>query len=363
VHVVLIPSYEPDARLIELVLALRTDDAATPVVVVDDGSGPRFAPIFEEVARHGARVLHHPRNLGKGAALKTGIRHVLDAHPGAGVVTADGDGQHTPVDVARVAAVLESTSSSLVLGIRAFSGRVPARSRIGNTISRALFRAVSGQSIGDTQTGLRGLPSASLPWLLTVTGERFEYEFRMLLHAPSAGFSLREHPIATVYTEGNASSHFRPVADSARVYVPLLRFAASALVAFAVDTVALLVLQALTGTLLLSIVGARLISASVNFAANRHAVFARGRDVTLRTAIARYASLAVLLLAANFGMLTALTDAGVPLLAAKALTDGSLFAVSFGVQRAVVFRPESSRTTGNPTGGAQRIPLEQALRE
>ena len=110
----------------------------------------------------------------------------------------------------------------------------------------------------------------------------------MLLRAGRAGIALDTVPIATIYLDDNSSSHFRPVADSVRIYLPLLAFLASSLAAFAIDFAVLLGLQALTGDLLLSVVGARLTSAGVNFAVNRRLVFdarhSRGAGGPLRAA-------------------------------------------------------------------------------
>lgn len=355
--VVLIPALDPDVRLVDLVRSLRAQRPQDAVIIVDDGSADAATDVFAAAAASGAIVLTHDVNRGKGAALRTGIREAMARFPGHAVVTADADGQHTPADIDRVASRLTGTDRAIVLGTRAFTGVVPLRSRVGNRASSAAFALASGRRLGDTQTGLRALPVSALPWATTVSGDRFEYEFRVLLHARSAGFSLIEEPIATVYEPGNASSHFRPIADSLRVWAPLARFAASGLAAFLIDTIALLVLQALTGSLLLSVVLARLASASANFAINRRLVFARGRDVPLRTAVVRYLSLAGVLLAANFGLLTALTDTGMSLWAAKLLTDATLFVVSFAVQRAVVFAPPSevSSTRSHPKAAALRI--------
>ncbi|ODT43041.1 MAG: hypothetical protein ABS62_00150 [Microbacterium sp. SCN 70-200] len=354
---VLIPAYEPDDRLVALVRELTPRG---PVLVVDDGSGPGYAGVFAACAAAGAVVASHPHNRGKGAALRTGFARAAHDWPGLDIVTADADGQHTPADISRVAEALGGVRgaqtapdrpqagqlallerrATVVLGVRAFAGSVPLRSRAGNALTRRAFRLATGRDVSDTQTGLRGFPSELVPWLLSVPGDRFEYEFRMLLAAPTAGIALEEVPIRTVYLDGNASSHFRPLADSARIYAPLLRFAASAVVAFVVDTGLLLVLQALTGWLLLSVTLARVASAGMNFAINRSLVFGARRTVPLRTAALRYFGLAALLLAASFGMLTALTDAGIATLPAKLMTDLTLFAVSFSVQRAVVFAPD-----------------------
>lgn len=350
--IVLVPAYQPDTRLVTLVADLRT--AGLDVLVVDDGSGPDHTAVFAAAARLGAQVLHHPTNRGKGQALRTGFAHVAAARPGTDVVCADCDGQHTVPDVLRVAARLRTTddpANTLVLGTRRFTGDVPLRSRVGNTATRLLFRAVTGTPVHDTQTGLRAYPAAMLPWLLTVRGDRFEYELEVLLHATRTGRHVVEQDIDTVYLEENASSHFRPVVDSVRVYVPLLTFAASSLTAFAVDTVLLLALHAATGHLLVSVLGARTVSSATNFLLNRHVVFRRPHRTALRPAALRYGALAAGLLAVNYLLLSALHAIGLPLLAAKVLTEAALFAASFEVQRRVVF--PAGHPTGPPAAGQE----------
>lgn len=334
--IVLVPAYEPDERLVDLVAALHQASPMLRTVIVDDGSGPSYAQVFAAARALGATVLGWSENRGKAAALRAGFAWAQREHPGHDVVCADCDGQHRPADILRVAGALRP-GDTLVLGARRFTGRVPARSRIGNSMTRALFRAVTGAPVTDTQTGLRAYPASALDWARQVPGERFAYELEILLHAAREGRTVREVEIATIYLEGNSSSHFRPVVDSARIYVPLVRFSLASLTGFVVDTVVLLTLHGLTGAMLPSVVVARVTSAATNFLVNRRLVFARAGGHRLGPAAARYAALAVALLAASYGMLRGLTGAGVPLLVAKVLTDASLFAVSFVVQRRFVF--------------------------
>lgn len=365
--IVLIPAYEPGPRLAGLVAGLLAADPDVEVVVVDDGSGPAFAPVFAMAEGLGATVLRHDVNRGKASALRTGFDHVLDVHAGDDVVTADADGQHTVADILRVADELRADAAkgapTLVLGCRDFSGRVPLRSRAGNAVARAVFRLAAGWSLSDTQTGLRGIPSQFLEWVRDQPGERFAYEQNVLLRCRRAGIATREVPIETVYLEGNASSHFRPIVDSLRVMLPLLLFAGSSLLAFAVDTVMLLVLTAVTGALVPAIVGARVVSASVNFAVNRRMVFrARGRRGMPRQ-LARYAVLAVALLASNIVWLDALTRYGVPLVLAKAVTEAVLFVTSYGVQRSFVFGTQQDRAELRPRPEPRhRDPIAAAAR-
>jgi glycosyltransferase involved in cell wall biosynthesis len=224
--IILLPVYEPGHGLVTTATSLHAASPGTHLVVVDDGSGPASAPVLRAAEDLGCTVLRHDTNRGKGAALKTGFRYIADAHPAHAVVCADPDGQHRVADILRVADHV-AVSGGMVLGVRRFEGRVPLRSRFGNTVTRLLFRAATGSPVQDTQTGLRGYPADLLDWLCEVPGERFEYEMNILLHAARAGRPIAETVITTTYIGDNGTSHFGSIADSVRVYRPLLRYALS----------------------------------------------------------------------------------------------------------------------------------------
>ncbi len=346
---VLIPSYEPTERLAVIVRGLLELDPAVHILVVDDGSGAGYAAQFDSARMAGAEILRLPGNRGKGAALKAGLYRLLATRPGEDVVTADGDGQHTPGDILAVA---EATAGqgSLVLGCRGFTGAVPPASRFGNAVSRSLFRLASGFSVSDTQTGLRGIPAGLVDWAAGIPGNRFEYEQNMLLRCAGAGVTVREVPIETVYFDHNSGTHFRPIADSARVLLPVLAFAGSSLASFAVDTAVFAVLYGLTGWIAGSIVGARLLSAGVNFVLNGAVVF-HSRGGRLGRQVTGYALLAIGLLGASIVGTTGLARLGLPALAAKILTETLLFGVSYHVQRRLIFTgsPRSATTETNPS--------------
>lgn len=209
-----IPVYDPDeGRFPALVRRLLTDFAH--VAVVDDGS-MRGRDAFDSIRGEVDVVLEHSANCGKGAALKTAFAWVLEKLPdAAGVVTVDGDGQHAPEDVLRVAEeLLRVPDGGLVLGVRSFGRDVPFRSRFGNLWTRALFRILTGLAVSDTQTGLRGIPTHLLPRLLSIPGDRYEYEIRMLADARHHPTPPREVPIKTIYLDGNSASHYRPLRDT-----------------------------------------------------------------------------------------------------------------------------------------------------
>ena len=338
---ILIPAYEPDQRLPQLIADLGD---AGPILIVDDGSGAAFAEVFAECRRRGATVIAHEINRGKGAALKTGFRYAETHYPQEGIVCADSDGQHSPVDILRVAAELGSENPDMVLGARRFTGKVPLRSRVGNGLTRALFALATRRRLIDTQTGLRAYPAHRIPWLLAVPGDRFEYELQLLLRACAEDFSVREVEIATIYLDENASSHFRPIQDSALIYRELVSFIGSSLVAFAIDTAVFFAAFALSGNITGSAVVARLTSAATNYTVNRRWVFRRGGQAApLLSSLLRYAALAATILVANIVLLHAVHAVVGSLLVAKITTEISLFAASFLIQRGLVY---SSKITG-----------------
>jgi glycosyltransferase involved in cell wall biosynthesis len=353
--IILIPAYEPDQQLPALITSLRAADPCSAVVVVDDGSGPGYKDVFDGVKALGCHVISYGRNRGKGFALKTGFGFIADNLPGQDVVCADSDGQHRVEDIFRIAETVRRNRTSqqgwatMVLGSRNFTGDVPPRSRLGNNATKALFTLATGERIPDTQTGLRGYPAAMIPWLRSVSGDRYEYELNLLLEARNAGYAIQSVDIATVYLDHNSGSHFRPLADSVRIYAPLLKFLASSFTAFLLDTVLFLLLTLLVDSLLLAVLAARAISSAMNFLVNRNVVFEHGRDKPAGATGLRYFSLAAVLLAANFGLIWALEAAGLPALPAKILAEIILLAASFAVQQRYLF---AGNAAGRASAGA-----------
>ena len=338
----IIPAYKPGREMLELLERFR-DNADFQPVVVDDGSGEAFREIFDAVPDF-ARLLRHEVNRGKGAALKTAIAYILSDLPECALaLTADADGQHRYEDILMVNESAKAHPGALVLGSRKFDGDVPFRSRFGNGVTRHVFSIASGCKVYDTQTGLRVFDRDAMQRFLKVPGDRYEYEINMLLDAAQAGIPIVEETIATVYLNDNESSHFNPLKDSLKIYMCILKFCFSSLLAFVIDYVLVLLLSLLTAglgaklSLAVSVVGARLVSSCVNFLVNRGMVF-KGNE-TLGRSAAKYAALAVCILLANLALMY-LTNIvlGWPLALAKILVEVILFTVSFVVQGKFVYR-------------------------
>ena len=334
--VALIPAYKPDERLIALTRELLGE--GMPVLLVDDGGGAEYKAIFDACRALGAHVVTHAVNLGKGRALKTGINEAMLAYPEAQcLVTADADGQHTVPDILRVAKESIAHPEALVLGARAFTGNVPFKSRWGNRITRWVYRLASGIAIGDTQTGLRGLPAAALPEMARIDGERYEYEMNVLLRLRDMSLSAIEVPIETIYIDDNSGSHFNPVRDAMRIYMVIFRYLASALASFAVDYALYYLLMNAAGfSRFMSYALARLVSSQVNYRLNRYTVFS-GRGG--KNAMAKYYALAVVQGALGAGLVELLPRVWpVSGQIVKIPVDIVLFIISFVIQRDFVFR-------------------------
>lgn len=191
----------------------------------------------------------------------------------------------------------------------------------------------------DTQTGLRGFHAHSISDLLTIQGERFDYEMNQLIDLIKEGYTLETIVIETIYENNNEHSHFRAVQDSYLIYRPLLLFLVSSLSSALVDVLIFLILAALFGNrpimIFIATVGARVSSGLFNFQLNRKLVFKDHQQI--------YQSLGkYILLFCNQLILSWL---GVMLfstflqsvLISKLLVDCILFIISFSFQRRYVF--------------------------
>lgn len=344
---VIIPAYEPDEKMIKLLEALR-QEGLTNLVLVDDGSGPDYAPLFERAKKeYGALVLTHAVNLGKGRALKTAFNECLLRYPKAiGCVTADSDGQHTPACILKCMEAMRKAPDALVLGCRNFDGEnVPFRSAVGNKMTRQVLKYLAGVGVSDTQTGLRGIPQAFMRHLMNVKGERFEFETNMLLETKTEQISITEVPIETVYLEENKSSHFNPVRDSARIYLVFGKFLFSSLSSSVLDLVLFGIfcrllkgrLPAQISYIVAATVAARLISAAYNFGMNYKVVF-KSRGGVLKAAW-RYVALAAVQMACSAFLVNFVYGftGGIEVLV-KMPVDIFLFFISFLIQREFVYQ-------------------------
>ncbi len=213
---VLLPAYQEERRIGDTVKALLPYGAT--IVVVDDGSSDNTAA---EARQAGARVVQHERNMGKGVALQTGFRHVLEGGF-ACVVTMDGDGQHAPGDLPGFLKVWRESGARVIIGNRMSDPRtMPLVRRLTNRFMSWLLSRRMGQQVPDTQNGYRLYDAAVLPMLLSTVAEGFAAESEVLLDLAAAGERIASAPTRIIY--GDERSKIRPVRDTLRFFGMLRR--------------------------------------------------------------------------------------------------------------------------------------------
>jgi len=349
---VVLPSYNPSKEIISVIQRV-INQGFTDIIVINDGSKDEILPIFDEAAKiEYCTVLHHNENMGKGAALKTGMAYFLENRPeGKGIITIDDDGQHLPEDVGLCAQTMLD-SGALVLGARDFNkSSVPFKSRIGNRLSAKLFSASVGLDLSDCQTGLRAIPRNCLSAFINVPGNRFEYETNMLIAAKKERFSIKEIPINTVYIDGNKNTHFNPIKDSVKIIFQFVKFAQSSLISCAIDLLCFYIFlnlisgHSLSGTwnvIFISTVAARILSSVFNFFFNKNLVFKYSGKSVLKAALKYYLLCGVsMILSGNLTAVLSLlfhANAAVFVTLIKIVVDIGLFVMNYYIQRKWVFK-------------------------
>lgn len=214
--VAVIPAYQEAATIAAVVTRLRAAMPGVPVLVVDDGSSDGTAAI---AAAAGAEVLGGAANQGKGAALRLGMRAAL-ARGASMVATLDGDGQHRPEDVPRLVAL--AAPDVIVIGSRRGAAGQPAARRRANRVADFWISWAARHPVSDSQSGLRLYPAAALADLARYEGRarRFSFESEILIDAARRGITTVAAEIPALYgTTLRRPSHFRPVADIARIVI------------------------------------------------------------------------------------------------------------------------------------------------
>ena len=201
----LLPAYNVSQTVAKVVRGCT--EFIDDIVIIDDGSSDDTAEI---AAKHGAVVLKHPRNFGKGRALRTGFGYALQQGYER-VGTLDSDGQHNPLDLPRFLSRFDETRADILIGTRVFErSAMPLHRRLNNSLVSAVGSALCGQRVPDFQSGYRLIRSEVIK-AVSLQTERYETESELLIKAGRLGFRIESLPIHTVY--GNETSHIRPLRE------------------------------------------------------------------------------------------------------------------------------------------------------
>lgn len=347
---IVIPSYEPDERLINIIKDLHAAKFS-PIILVNDGSGKEYDKYFNEclplIELGGGTILIHESNLGKGRALKTAFSYIIDNIPDSlGCVTADSDGQHTVECIEKVKNALRKNPNNLILGSRNFDVEyIPWKSKYGNKLTKIVMGYSSGIWISDTQTGLRGIPISFMNELLKTKGDRFEFETNMLLKSKGK-HPITEVEIKTIYdSKTNHKSHFHPIVDSFKIYVNLFKqffsFLFTSLSSAIIDVLLFtlfifLLKEKISAYIAISTFVARIISATYNYLMNYFNVFKSEKQ--LSNSAIKYVLLAIIQMTLSAAIVTGfaiLCNIHESLI--KIFVDTILFFISFKIQQKFIF--------------------------
>jgi glycosyltransferase involved in cell wall biosynthesis len=208
---IVIPAYNEERNIGRVIDSLRAEGWRN-LLVVDDGSSDRTAEIAR---RKGAEVLVHKKNLGLGAALRSGFRRALELGADA-VVTFDADGQHDAKDVRKLVEALGEADA--VIGVRKSLG-IPLHKKFGNFALNVLTFMLTG-IYTDSQSGSRALSRRALQKLV-IKGNRYEVSSEIILRVSQMGLKWKEVPV-TCYYPPHAKVKGTTILSGIRIFLKLL---------------------------------------------------------------------------------------------------------------------------------------------
>ena len=214
-----IPTYQNAKTLLKVVADVHR--VVDTVFVVDDGSNDGTAALLDKATSNERpeKVLTHPKNCGKGAALKTGLTYARQ-QGFRYAVTVDADGQHRADDIPALLKAVEEEPDALAIGSRGLQHEnMPAKSTFANRFSNFWFALQTLQRLPDTQSGLRVYPLQRLHGLRWMSA-RYEAELTLLVFSAWAGVKLLPVPVSVYYPPRDQRvTHFRPGRDFTRISV------------------------------------------------------------------------------------------------------------------------------------------------
>lgn len=210
---VIVPTYNNHKTLKKVLDSIL--DFTSNIIIVNDGSTDTTNEILKQYSE--LTQIHHPRNIGKGRALRNGFRKAIEMHFEY-TITIDSDGQHFASDIPNFIEEIQKEPNSLLIGSRNMTQEnVPKKSSFGNKFSNFWFKFETGIVLEDTQSGFRLYPLKLIPKQFYTN--KFEFEIEVIVRSAWKGIVVKNIPIQILYDPAERVSHFRPFKDFTRISI------------------------------------------------------------------------------------------------------------------------------------------------
>ncbi len=191
---------------------LQIVDDSYEIIVVDDGSNDKTVTIAKSF---GVKTIVHSINMGKGAAMRTGI----NAAKGEKVIFVDADNTYPVNAILDIAKLLDN--NDMVLGVRSTRSNINAFNRFGNEMFKNMFKFFYKSKVSDPLSGLYGLKKKCLQQM-QLTSFGFEIETEITIKAARMDLSVKE--IAISYDERIGETKLNPITDGFRILNKIITF-------------------------------------------------------------------------------------------------------------------------------------------
>lgn len=210
---IVIPAYNEE-EIVESVLAeVVKRYSKQEIILVDDGSTDKTYEMTRKV--EGIKIIRHPYNKGYGAALKTGIRNASNET----VVLMDGDGQHNPQDISRLAKLIGDYD--MVVGARTKDSEVSFFRQSGKKVLGLLANYLAGMKIPDLNSGFRAVRKDVALRHMHILPNTFSFTTTITLALIKDGYSIKYEPVKTVKRVGK--SKIKPFRNGFEFILLILR--------------------------------------------------------------------------------------------------------------------------------------------
>jgi UDP-N-acetylglucosamine---dolichyl-phosphate N-acetylglucosaminyltransferase len=213
---VVIPVLNEGERLPRVLDEVRA--YVSDVIIVDDGSNEKNSRTIAALKSR-ALVLRHSINLGKGAALRTGVEAAI-ARGAEAIVLMDGDGQHKSSDVPKLLHKLESENLDIVFGSRTIGKDMPLVMMLGNKFLSLCSSIFFGLYVSDTQSGFRAFNTRAYP-AIRWNSPRYAVETEMIANAAKKKLRTGEVQVQTIYHDNYKGT---TILDGLRIFTSMLRW-------------------------------------------------------------------------------------------------------------------------------------------